>query len=98
MLRLLSGRAHRVTTAVSLVAPGSAPDTRSHTTEVYFRALEETEIQEYVAGGEPMDKAGAYAVQGQGSRLIAHIDGCYTNVVGLPIETTRQLLQRWGLL
>ena len=54
------------------------------------------EIAAYVATGEPLDKAGAYAVQGLGARLVARVDGCFTNVVGLPVETTRRLLERWG--
>jgi septum formation protein len=56
------------------------------------------EIEAYLATDEPYDKAGAYAIQGAGSRLVAHVDGCYTNVVGLPLSTTRRLLARWGLL
>jgi septum formation protein len=56
------------------------------------------EIAAYVATGEPLDKAGAYAVQGLGARLVARVDGCLTNVVGLPVETTRRLLARWGLV
>ena len=56
------------------------------------------EIAAYVATGEPLDKAGAYAVQGLGARLVARVDGCFTNVVGLPVETTRRLLERWGLV
>ncbi|MGZ7098880.1 MAG: Maf family protein, partial [Candidatus Angelobacter sp.] len=67
MLWRLSGRGHEVTTAVSVVAPGTLAETRASTTKVYFRELAEDEIQRYVAGGEPMDKAGAYAIQGGAS-------------------------------
>jgi septum formation protein len=61
-------------------------------------AAGDDEIAAYVATGEPLDKAGAYAVQGQGARLVASVDGCLTNVIGLPVETTRRLLERWGLV
>jgi septum formation protein len=57
----------------------------------------DAEIEAYVATGEPLDKAGAYAVQGLGGRLVAAVDGCFTNVVGLPLTTTRALLARHGL-
>jgi septum formation protein len=57
----------------------------------------EAALEAYVATGEPFDKAGGYAVQGEGGRLVAEVDGCFTNVVGLPVETTRRLLAAWGL-
>ena len=98
MLRLLSGRAHQVTTAVSLIAPGSGPDTRFRTTEVYFRAMEEKEIQEYVAGGEPMDKAGAYAIQGGAAQWAMRLEGDYSNVVGLPLPLVTEMLRASGFL
>lgn len=93
MLALLSGRTHQVTTAVSLIAPGRAPDTRSLTTQVEFRALQPQEIQEYVAGGEPMDKAGAYAIQGGASRWVIRLEGDYANVVGLPLALVKEMLR-----
>mgnify|MGYP001614236673 FL=1 len=68
------------------------------TTRVRMADSADEEIEAYVATGEPFDKAGAYAVQGLGGRLVAEVDGCFTNVVGLPVETTRRLLQKWGLL
>lgn len=98
MLRLLSGRAHQVTTAVSLVAPRARTETRSCTTQVYFRKLAEDEIQQYVSGGEPMDKAGAYAIQGGASRWADRIEGEYSNVVGLPLSLVTEMLRMNGLL
>jgi septum formation protein len=98
MLRLLSARGHEVTTAVSLVAPDTRTDTRSRTTQVYFRKLTEDEIQQYVAGGEPMDKAGAYAIQGGASRWTDRIEGEYSNVVGLPLSLVTDMLRINGLL
>jgi len=67
------------------------------TTRVTMVDAGPAEIAAYVATGEPLDKAGAYAIQGQGARLVARVDGCFTNVIGLPVETTRRLLKRWGL-
>jgi len=98
MLRQLSARAHQVTTAVSLVQPSGDTDTRSCTTQVYFRKLTEDEIQEYVAGGEPMDKAGAYAIQGGASRWADRIVGEFSNVVGLPLSVVTDMLRTNGLL
>lgn len=107
MLRRLSGRGHEVTTAVSLIAPDAvalgtvAPDartqTRACTTKVYFRELTEDEIQQYVASGEPMDKAGAYAIQGGASRWADRIEGEWSNVVGLPLSLVTDLLRTSGL-
>jgi len=108
MLRVLSGRGHEVTTAVSVVvpgtvapsvvAPGTLVETRASTTKVYFRELSEDEIQRYVAGGEPMDKAGAYAIQGGASRWTDRIEGEFSNVVGLPLSLVTDMLRTNGLL
>ncbi|MGC2698122.1 MAG: Maf family protein [Candidatus Angelobacter sp.] len=98
MLRLLSGRGHEVTTAVSLVSPTGDAQTRACTTQVYFRKLAEEEIQRYVAGGEPMDKAGAYAIQGGASRWADRIEGEFSNAVGLPLSLVTELLRYSGLL
>ena len=103
MLRVLSGRGHEVTTAVSIVvpnkaAPGTLVETRASTTKVYFRELSEDEIQRYVAGGEPMDKAGAYAIQGGASRWTDRIEGEFSNVVGLPLSLVTDMLRTNGLL
>ena len=98
MLRLLSGRGHEVTTAVSLVSPEGAADTRCATTEVFFRKLQEQEIERYVAGGEPMDKAGAYAIQGGAGPWVQRIEGEYSNVVGLPLSLVMKILRSRGLV
>ncbi len=143
MLRKLSGRAHEVTTAVTLIAPstvssntvrpslippntispsevqpnlpapntaststipsekaaqGTLIQTRASTTKVYFREIAEAEIQQYVAGGEPMDKAGAYAIQGGASRWTDRIEGEFSNVVGLPLSLVTEMLKTTGLM
>ena len=99
MLRELRGRTHEVVTGVALVeAPSGREETASVTTRVTMTAASEEEIAAYVATGEPLDKAGAFAVQGEGRRLVARVDGCLTNVIGLPVATTRRLLERWGVL
>ena len=103
MLRELRGRAHEVITGLAVVdldGPGAAPrhETTSVTSRVRMADYGPAEIEAYVATGEPLDKAGAYAVQGLGGRLVAAVDGCFTNVVGLPLTTTRALLERRGLL
>ncbi len=97
MLRLLSGRTHQVTTAVCLVGPGME-DTATETTEVVMSAISDDEIQAYVASGEPMDKAGAYAIQGRASRWVTRIDGCYFNVVGLPVALVYRMLRQHGAI
>ena len=143
ILRKLSGRAHEVTTAVSLIAPstvssntvppslvapsttassavqpnlippstfspstipsekaaqGTLIQTRASTTKVYFREIAEAEIQQYVAGGEPMDKAGAYAIQGGASLWTDRIEGEFSNVVGLPLSLVTEMLKVTGLM
>lgn len=92
MLRLLSGRAHKVTTGVSLIDPAGETDTRSATAHVYFRRLEEDEIHRYIDSGEPMDKAGAYAIQGGAASWIERVEGEYSNVVGLPLSLVKEML------
>lgn len=108
MLRLLSGRTHAVITGVCVVNPvasgqwsvASKPDllTASETTLVTFGELSDDEIREYVVTGEPMDKAGAYAIQGIASRWIPRIEGDYSNVVGLPVALIYQMLRERGAL
>ncbi len=106
MLRLLSGRTHQVTTGVSLVGPQLGTenqkletgfeDTRSETTLVTMISLSDEDIRSYIATGEPMDKAGAYAIQGMASRWIPCINGDYFNVVGLPVALVSRMLQEHG--
>jgi septum formation protein len=84
MLEALSGQRHEVITGICLrTAARSIEDCSA--SSVWFAALSRREIEEYVAGGEPMDKAGAYAIQGVASRFVERIEGCYFNVVGLPV-------------
>ena len=96
MLRLLSGRAHDVLTGVAVIGPGGTVS-RVERTTVWFAPLSERDIAWYVASGEPMDKAGAYAIQALASRFIPRIEGSYTNVVGLPVTTVVELLEKAGL-
>jgi septum formation protein len=92
MLRLLSGRTHRVITGVAVVT-GERTEVAAEATAVRFLTLSEAEIAAYVASGEPMDKAGAYAIQGQAARWIPRIEGCYFNVMGLPLALICSLLE-----
>ena len=92
MLRLLSGREHQVITGVCLVVDGK-PSVASETTIVTVSELTDQDIAEYVATGEPMDKAGGYAIQGIASRWIPRIEGDYSNVVGLPVALLWRMLR-----
>jgi len=95
MLRLLSGRTHRVITGVALVT-ALGTEVAAEVTAVRFLTLSDAEIAEYVACGEPMDKAGAYAIQGRAARWIPRIEGCYFNVMGLPLALVSSLLETCG--
>ncbi|PWM75243.1 MAG: septum formation protein Maf [Bacillota bacterium] len=95
MLRLLSGRAHEVMTGVAFLSAGKTVN-ECVTTKVFFNALGEEFISSYVAGGSPLDKAGAYGIQDGG--LVEKIEGSYTNVVGLPMELVRELFKKEGFL
>jgi septum formation protein len=97
MLESLSGRTHLVLTGVCLVATGHLAVEVASTT-VEFRPLAPAEVQWYVASGEPMDKAGAYAIQGLASRFVTRIDGSYSNVVGLPVELVMRMCAGAGIL
>lgn len=100
MLRLLSGKEHRVYTGVALlkVVNGNvAKQLVAHeVTKVKFRRLSQGEILSYVETGEPMDKAGAYGIQGKGGMLVESIEGSYENVVGLPISLVAEMLRKMG--
>jgi septum formation protein len=97
MLRLLSGREHEVMTGVCLRSPGALAS-GVEVTRVRFVPLTEDEIAGYVASGEPMDKAGAYAIQGLASKFIDRVEGCYFNVVGLPVARVYRMLKEAGHL
>ena len=96
MLRSLSGRTHQVCTGVT-VCRGETLDTRCETTGVVFRPLTEAEILSYVRSGEPMDKAGAYGIQGKAALFVSGIDGDYFNVMGLPLHLLGQMLSGFGV-
>ncbi len=92
MLRMLSGREHEVITGVCLVV-SAQPSVASETTVVTMSEITEKDIADYIASGEPMDKAGAYAIQGLASRWIPRIEGDYSNVVGLPVALVLRMLR-----
>lgn len=98
MLSTLSGRAHEVITAVSLRSRSGYRDDFHMVTRVTFRSLDADTIDRYVASGEGRDKAGSYAAQGLGAGIVAAIDGCYSNVVGLSASRTLIALQQAGLV
>ncbi len=93
MLRLLQGRAHQVTTSVAVLT-GSDTQVAAETTDVYFAPMDGEAIRRYIATGEPMDKAGAYGIQGYAAQWIPRIEGDYSNVVGLPLAGLAALLKR----
>lgn len=97
MLRCLSGSWHAVYTGVCVIGPEGKEDVRSDESRVLFVPLEEETIRRYVETGEPMDKAGAYAVQGIGGMFVSRIEGSYSNVIGLPMALTRDMLRAAGL-
>jgi septum formation protein len=96
MLQALSGRGHEVLTSVTALLHGQVEEFCSHNL-VQFGPLSETEIDEYVASGEPMDKAGAYAIQGAAQRFIERVEGSVSGIMGLPLYETVRLLRRFGL-
>ncbi len=95
-MRLLSGRRHRVYTGVCVLAPDGRCKTRVVQTVVAFKALSDAEIADYIASGEGADKAGGYGAQGRAARYIRFISGSFSNVVGLPLFETTQLLKGLG--
>lgn len=96
MLGLLRGRVHTVVTGVVVVCGGRSESAAS-SARVRMRNATDEELQAYIATGEPMDKAGAYAVQGMGGRIVDDVSGCYNAVVGLPLDLTSDLLRRCGI-
>ncbi|QJW45287.1 septum formation inhibitor Maf [bacterium BFN5] len=96
MLTCLAGRSHHVITGIAVVR-GKEVWTDFTQTQVDFISLTNDEIDRYIATGEPMDKAGAYAIQGIGALFVDHIHGCYTNVVGLPLNNLARLLKKAGI-
>jgi septum formation protein len=97
MLEQLSGRSHTVLTGVSLVRlPDAERRAFVESTIVHFNRLSPDEIYDYISTDEPHDKAGAYAIQGRASRYVSRIEGCYFNVVGLPISRVTQCLFELG--
>ncbi len=95
-LALLSGRRHRVWTAVAVVPPGGEPRLKTEMTQVRFKRLERDEIERYLESGEWCGKAGAYAIQGRAEAFVLALNGSYSNVVGLPTATTLALLRGSG--
>ncbi|MFB3903024.1 MAG: nucleoside triphosphate pyrophosphatase [Acidobacteriota bacterium] len=98
MLRLLRGHWHFVITGLALLDPNRGRSAvRFVETGVRMANYSDKEIEDYVSSGEPLDKAGAYAIQGLGGKLVAGIEGCYTNVVGLPVCEVAEMLREFGL-
>jgi septum formation protein len=97
ILGLLAGRMHRVLTAVA-VANDDTVEARVSESHVWFRALAPDEIRRYVVSGEPVDKAGAYAVQGRAAAFITRIEGSYSGIMGLPLAETAELLRGHGVI
>lgn len=98
MLGRLSGRSHEVITGVAVIGPDGDVQTNSTVTSVRFRELGRDEISSYVATGSPLDKAGGYGIQDSSFAPVARYDGCYLNVVGLPMCATRRLLEISGFM
>ena len=96
MLTALQGRHHTVCTGVT-VRQGERILTRAASTHVFFRSATQQELRAYIRGGEPMDKAGSYGVQGQGALLVERIDGDFFNVMGLPVLLLSQMLRQFGI-
>jgi septum formation protein len=98
MLSELSGRGHEVLTGLAVVdAATGRSAVRTSATGVWFRELSDREIAAYVATGEPLDKAGAYGIQERGALLVERIEGCYSNVVGLPLSLLGEMLREFGV-
>jgi len=99
MLKLLSGRTHKVISAIAVIDKSINKQITDHVvSEVTFKQLTDPEIREYIETGEPMDKAGAYAIQGIGSKFISSISGCYSNIVGISIEKLAEMLKECQII
>jgi septum formation protein len=97
MLARLSGRTHEVLTGLAVIRiPGGDARIQEERTRVTFASMTQKEIEDYVASGEPFDKAGAYAIQGMAGRFVTRFDGCYFNVVGLPLARLYRILRDFG--
>ena len=96
MLRRLSGHTHQVYTGVTVISPAGDVFTDSDRSDVTFGEVTDAEIASYVRSGEPMDKAGAYALQGRASLWVSRIEGSWSSVIGLPLYLVRSLLIRAG--
>lgn len=96
ILRTLSGKTHRVATGIAAIRPNGEHCSAVEISEVTIKVLADAEIEEYIATGEPMDKAGAYAIQGRGAALVESHNGSWSNVVGLPLERVETLLTKVG--
>ena len=96
MLSMLSGRSHVVVTAFALARDGTVVESEAVESRVTFRILSDSEIAEYVASGEPLDKAGSYGIQGRGGGFISRVEGSRANVMGLPTERVVAALMRHG--
>ncbi|OGO76647.1 MAG: septum formation protein Maf [Clostridiales bacterium GWB2_37_7] len=98
MLKALSNKDHYVISGISVIQASTGKAITIHeSTRVWIRELEDREIKNYIASGEPMDKAGAYAIQGIGSLFIEKIQGCYFNVVGLPVNKLYKIMKEFGV-
>ncbi|MDF2892639.1 MAG: maf protein [Clostridia bacterium] len=98
MLKTLSNKEHQVISGLSVIQGSSGKAITMHeSTKVWIRELEDREIMNYISSGEPMDKAGAYAIQGIGSLFVEKIQGCYFNVVGLPISKLFTIMKQFGI-
>ena len=96
MLKLLSARQHEVITAVAVASPNRLEQAVS-SSRVWFRRIDDDEAWRYVATGEPLDKAGAYAIQGRAAVFATHIEGSFSGIMGLALAETAELLQRFGI-
>ena len=96
LLTALQGRRHTVCTGVS-VCQGARRLTETESTDVFFRPASEEELRRYIATGEPMDKAGAYGVQGRGALLVERLEGDFFNVMGLPVLRLARMLEKFGI-